>query len=75
MYNPTEAELAEMGFVKYPDGVEIRCGEGFVWKGSNSNHWFVSAGDRSAEVYPQTKEDVLTLIRLFTPPQEMKDAH
>lgn len=79
MLKLTEAELAEMGFKTRKNGFGAimfsrdmedgymeydpsYCG---VWIGNNSGY--------PTEAYPQTKEDLLTLIRLFTPLSEVND--
>jgi len=68
MLKLTEAELAEMGFGQYwgftlhrTAPVRYEHGEFRVGSGVLTR------------IYPQTKEDLLTLIRLFEPPQEVKD--
>lgn len=81
MLKLTEAELAEMGFRSRIDGF----GEAMFTK--DSGYWFVEYDPTRCEVwtgngngypllaYPQTKEDLLTLIRLFTPPKPLPANH
>lgn len=78
MLKLTASELAEMGFsrrttfrMEFYQYVKARTltyipEYGGVFVADNKN------GDVLA-AYPQTKEDLLTLMRLFTPPQEAKD--
>lgn len=78
MLKLTEAELAEMGFRKGWDDwyrLELDCETGMEHYGKNGEAlWCIDAESGLAFFYPQTKEDLLTLMRLFTPPQEAKDA-
>jgi len=77
MLKLTEAELAETGFRK-----SRKSKSWVLWVGGMDIEYQPSAGkwlaatdlDLGATCYPQTKEDLLTLIRLFTPPREVKDA-
>mgnify|MGYP003511190236 CR=1 FL=1 len=70
MLKLTEAELAEFGFGREPMRFYRPSGEGGVVYLSHSNYWCVEADSYSGSaIYPQTKEDLLTLIRLFTPPK------
>ena len=90
MLKLTEAELVEMGFRKngwslmwrpkwmnQGEGAWGTC-IGFVVEVSHGwayGTWWVDPNDGVCQIYPQTKEDLLTLIRLFTPPQEVKDVN
>ncbi len=75
MLKLTEAELAEMGFRRDYHGYAISLGEySGKYIGIDDGRWSVSDADSISYCHPQTKEDLLTLIRLFTPPREVKDA-
>ena len=75
MLKLTEAELAEMGFEdrdrvweRLLDATDIPVTLQYMqyWTPVGFRVWNEFS---SMECYPQTKEDLLTLIRLFTPPK------
>jgi hypothetical protein len=70
MLNPTEDELAEMGFEYYPFCTSWmkRIGE-YTLTYADSGDWGVRSFMGSAFFGLHSKEDLLTLVRLFTPPQ------
>lgn len=75
MLKLTEAELAEMGFRTRKTGFGAVVSfkdleDGYIeYDPSYCGVWVGNYSGYPAEAYPQTKEDLLTLIRLFTPPQ------
>jgi hypothetical protein len=79
MLKLTEAELAEMGFKPRRNGFDAvvfnrDMEDGYMeYDPSYCGVWIGNCSGYPTEAYPQTKEDLLTLIRLFTPPDEVKD--
>ena len=73
MLKLTEAELAEMGFLGN-SRFAFWSGEADILYFFREDEWHLEISRDSGSIfYQQTKEDLLTLIRLFTPPQEVKD--
>lgn len=75
MLKLTEAELAEMGFKPYLSNKHLMCNGSVMWL-VNRNTCCIGDGYYGdiQEAYPQTKEDLLTLIRVFTPKESDKNA-
>lgn len=67
MLKLTEEELKELGFEHYWGSLL----HGTTPLRQDNGEFRVGRGVLF-RVYPQTKEDLLTLIRLFTPPQEQE---
>ena len=73
MYIPTEEEFLSLGFFLKGVTWNLEC-SGFDVCFNTYYSWFMCHKYHDpVDIFPQTKEDVLTLIRLFTPPQEVKN--
>lgn len=78
MLKLTETELTEMGFSRRTtfrmEFYQYGKASTFAYTPERGEVFVADNKDGDVvEAYPQTKEDLLTLIRLFTPPQEVKD--
>ena len=81
-YTPTKEELAKLGFPTDAwRGIVVATSEnprGGIYADAevsyeslgSLNSWTVYAREGFAQFYPQSADDVVTLIRLLTPPKE-----
>ncbi len=68
MFTPTPTELKELGFENEEECFFHDTGNHFtIQYDFIDNEWLLVSVDDETEFYPQSLEDIKTLIKLFTP--------
>lgn len=65
-YTPTKEELEELGFIEWFENKVLRTHSGNIYYEYLYDKWLFG----QKMIYPQSLEDIKTLIKLLTPPND-----